>query len=170
MMNKKILICGKGRSGKDTLCEILRDKYGMTFASSSWTAAGTFIFDKLKKSHNYQSVSQCFNDRHRGENRKLWYDLITEYNHDDPAKLAKIITSKNDIYCGLRSKTELEECMKQGVVDLTYWVDASDRVSYKEGSDSITITKDDCMHIINNNGTIEELERHADQIYQRVIM
>jgi dephospho-CoA kinase len=167
-MNKKILIAGMARQGKDSLCEILRDKYGLTFASSSYTAAEEFIFDKLKKEKHYQSVSQCFNDRHAGENRKLWFDLITEFNHEDPARLAKIITSKNDIYCGLRSKVELEECMKQGVFDLTFWVDASDRVSYRESPDSITISAKDCMHIIDNNGTLDDLEAQADKIYQMI--
>ena len=43
-MNKKLLVIGHGRHGKDTVCEILRDHYGYTFESSSQFCSKLFIY------------------------------------------------------------------------------------------------------------------------------
>ena len=34
-LKMKLMVMGYGRHGKDTVCEILKEKYGMTFKSSS---------------------------------------------------------------------------------------------------------------------------------------
>ena len=39
----RLLILGHCRHGKDTLAEILRDEFGMTFESSSQSAADIFL-------------------------------------------------------------------------------------------------------------------------------
>lgn len=155
----KLLIGGMGRSGKDTACEILEEQFGMTFTSSSWAAAEIFIFEQLRLHHNYKTVQECFDDRHSGDNRMLWYDMITEYNTDDKARLAKDILKKSDIYCGLRSKEELDECKRQGVFDLTIWIEATDRIGITESSGSITVTKDDFDIIIENNTSLTDFEQ-----------
>lgn len=167
-MKTKILLAGQGRSGKDTLCEILAEKYGMTFTSSSWAMAQEFIFDEMKDTHGYKTVEECFNDRHTDNNRVIWYNLISDYNKDDPARLAKLILSKHDIYCGLRSKRELDECYRQGIFDLTFWVDASKRVEYVEDKSSISITSEDCHYVLDNNSDLANLERQADFVWDRV--
>lgn len=167
-MKTKILIAGQGRHGKDELCSILNKKYGLTYTSSSWMAAEKFIYDKMKDTHGYSSVEECFNDRHTDDNRALWYQYITEYNKDDPARLAKQIVAENDIYCGLRSKRELDECYRQGVFHLTFWVDASERVEFVEGSDSISIGPEDCHFTLFNNTDLAHLEREADFVWEQV--
>jgi len=43
----KLLVIGHGRHGKDTVCEILRDKYGFSFESSSQFCSKLFIFDMV---------------------------------------------------------------------------------------------------------------------------
>ena len=168
MKQIKILICAEGRHGKDTLCEILNEKYGLSFASSSYTAAEEFIFDKMKDSHGYKTVQECFDDRHTGDNRRIWYELISEFNKDDKARLAKIILSKNDIYCGLRSKEELDECIRQNLFDLTFWVDATKRLGHTEDKSSITITKEDCLYVLDNNSDLANLERQAEFVWDRI--
>lgn len=166
MGNKKILICGLGTHGKDSAAEILRDKYGMTFQSSSYAAAELFIFDIMKDEYGYATVDECFNDRH--SHRDLWYQLICEYNKEDKAKLAKYIVSKSDIYVGMRDKEELMECRKQGVFDIVYWVDASLRVAYREPESSCNITPDMADYTVDNNGSLKQLEYYADAIYGMV--
>jgi hypothetical protein len=52
----KLLVVGYGRHGKDTVCDILDQKYGLTFSSSSWFCAERFIFDALKEEHGYTTV------------------------------------------------------------------------------------------------------------------
>ena len=52
MQRKKLLVIGHGRHGKDTVCEILRDKYGYSFESSSQFCSKLFIYEMLKKKYN----------------------------------------------------------------------------------------------------------------------
>lgn len=154
MENKiKLLIISGQRSGKDTLAEILRDNFGISFRSSSQACADIFIYDLLKDKYGYKTPEECFNDRvnHRPE----WYQMICDYNKDDKAKLAKEILKYNNTYVGMRDHDEIKECRKQGLFDLIIWVDASKRVP-EEDSTSFNITKADADIIIENNGTKEE--------------
>lgn len=149
----KICVLGKGRHGKDTVCELLRDFAGLTFESSS-KICSSFVFEDLRDKYGYASIEECYNDRHN--HRKEWHDLISNFNGKDPARLTKLILSHNDIYCGLRSKRELDAA--SGLFDLIIWVSANERVgSDTESSDSITVTKDDADIIIENNGSVEDL-------------
>lgn len=150
---KKLLILGHKRHGKDTCAELLRDFIGVTFSSSSEKAVEIFIFDALKQKYGYTTPMECFLDRinHRAE----WYDLICEYNKDDKAKLAKEILLESDCYVGMRSGEEIKECVSQGLFDLIIWIDASERLPL-EPSDSFDIDKSYADVIIDNNGTEEE--------------
>ncbi len=161
-----VLITGLGRHGKDSLCEILRDQYGYKFVSSSFFAAKEFIFDRLKDINGYETVEDCFNDRHSGNNRAMWHDLICEYNKENKARLAKRIMQDNDIYCGMRCINELNECKRQSVFDITVWVDATERVGITEGPESISITKEDCDIIVYNNGPEHLLSEVALKLHR----
>jgi hypothetical protein len=154
----KLLIIGHKRHAKDTLAEIFRDKFGLTFESSSQAAANIFLYDLLKDKYGYKTSEECFEDRvnHRPE----WYKAICEYNIEDKARLAKGILKRTQCYVGMRDRDEIEECLSQGLFDLIIWVDASDRLPL-ENSSSFNIDKS-CAHIIiENNGTLEEFEEKA---------
>jgi len=150
----KLLIIGNGRHGKDTVAEILRDEYQMTFKSSSLAAAEIFLYDALKDKYNYQTPEECFEDR--ANHRPEWYEMICDYNNLDKAKLAKSILKEADCYVGMRDRGEIVECLKQGVFELVIWVDASDRLPLEPAS-SFNIDKSCADIIIENNGTLEEL-------------
>ena len=47
MKNKKLLIVGHGRHGKDTMAEILNEHFKFEFMSSSMSAAKIFIFPRV---------------------------------------------------------------------------------------------------------------------------
>jgi dephospho-CoA kinase len=149
----KLLIIGHGRHGKDTMAELLEDKYGMTFRSSSIAASEIFIYEKIKEKYDYVDAADCFHDRcnHRAE----WYNMICEYNKHDRAKLAKDILKDSDCYVGMRDLSEIDECMKQRVFDLIVWVDASERLP-KECSNSFNVPKNRADVVIYNNGTFAE--------------
>lgn len=153
MKNKKLLLLGNMRWGKDTMAEILNNLYGYTFQSSSQAAADIFIFDELKDKYGYETPEECFEDRvnHRAE----WYNLICDYNKDDRARLAKGILEKSDCYVGMRDRDEIEECMRQGLFDLIVWVDASKRLP-EEDKSSFNIDKSCADVIVDNNGTLVE--------------
>jgi len=104
-MNKKLLIIGHARHGKDTCAEILQEHYGLSFMSSSQAAANIFIYDELKGKYDYTTPEQCFEDRMN--HRKEWYDLICGFNITDKAALAKEILKINDCYVGMRDHREI---------------------------------------------------------------
>lgn len=162
----KILIIGSARHGKDSLAEILEEEYNLGFKSSSQAAAEIFIYSVLKEVHKYKTPEECFEDRvnHRAE----WHQLISDYNKEDRARLAKGILEHSDCYVGMRCHKEIAECRKQGLFDLVVWVDASERLP-KEGKDSFNIEKSNADLIIENNGTLEEFEEKVKRIFSIIL-
>jgi len=146
--NIKILVLGHCRHGKDTFAELLNEHFGLTFKSSSQSAADIFLYDALKDKYGYKTSEECFEDRvnHRAE----WKDLICDYNKDDRAKLAKEILKNSDCYVGMRDREEINECMRQGLFDLIIWVDATGRLP-EEPASSFDIDKSCADIIIENN-------------------
>lgn len=162
------MILGSARHGKDSMAEILRDEFGMTFESSSQSAADIFLYDLLKEKYGYETSEECFEDRHN--HRQEWYEAIKEYNQYDKAKLAKGILDRADCYVGMRDREEIRECIKQGLFDLIVWVDASDRLP-EEPATSFNIDRSCADVIIENNGTYEEFYekvlRFGNTIYNK---
>lgn len=157
----KVLIIGYKRSGKDTLAEIWKERFGIKYESSSMAAARLFIYDELKDKYDYSSFEECYEDRMN--RRKEWYDLITNFNSEDPARLAKIMLETSDVYVGMRSDIEVNSCKEQKTFDMIVWVDAEERVG-KESTESCTVTKEDAYILITNNGTKEDFRVKANKL------
>ena len=160
-MKKKLLVIGHGRHGKDTVCEILRDKYGYSFESSSQFCSKLFIYDMLKDKYGYANEEECYTDRHN--HRAEWYDAICDYNVPDAARLGREIFKAHDIYCGLRNKREFFAMQNTSVFDYAIWVDRSNHLP-PESKDSMSLEQWMADFTIDNNGTIEELEFNIDQL------
>lgn len=160
-MKRKLLIIGHARHGKDTVAEFFRELHGYTFQSSSSAAADIFLYESLKEKYGYQDYMECYADR--VNKRKEWHDAICEFNAEDKARLAKEIMRENDIYVGMRSDVECQECLEQGVFDFVIGV-YNPRVPYesKESFD-INIWKESNL-IIPNAGTLEELKERVWRI------
>lgn len=159
----KVIICGTARMGKDTFAEILRDKHGVTFEGSSSIAARLFIYNALKDIMGYSSLGECYEDRHNW--RPLWSNLIKAFNRDNPTRLLEEGLKKGHLYIGLRDSDAVAKAVDEGLVDLIVWVDAGERVSYREGKDSMDITIDIADVVVDNNGTYEDLVKKADEFY-----
>lgn len=157
----KLLIIGHGRHGKDTVCEMLRDRYGYSFESSSKFCSTLFIYDKLKELYGYKTEEQCYADRHN--HRSEWYDAICAYNVPDAARLGREMFDAYDIYCGLRNKKEFHAMKNTGVFDYAIWVDRSDHLP-PESKDSMSLEPWMADFTIDNNGTLEELEFNLDRL------
>ena len=155
MHKKKLLVIGHGRHGKDTVCEILRDKYGYSFESSSKFCSKRFIYDMLKKKYNYNDEEECYADRHN--HRAEWYNAICDYNQPDAVKLGSDIFHEHDIYCGLRNKREYFAMRNTGVFDYAIWVDRSDYLP-PESEESMSLKPWMADYHIDNNGTLNDLE------------
>lgn len=161
----KIILVGHGRHGKDTVADILHRKYGLSFRSSSEFCAKNVVFPALKDRYGYRSVEQCFNDRHN--HRAEWYDLIAAYCREDAAKLGKEILEQSDIYCGLRNKREFHALRNGRHFNVSIWVDRSDHLPPEDGaSNSIEPWMAD--YVIDNNGTLDQLEFEVDRLYRRL--
>lgn len=157
----KLLIIGHARHGKDTVSEMLHEMYGLSFQSSSYYCAEKFIFDELKHRYNYNTVRECYDDRHA--HRREWYQLIRNYNLNDDAKLGRDILSEYDVYCGLRDVDELVAIKKEGIVDNIIWVDRS-KVLPNESNQSMTLTSKHADIVIDNNGSLEHLENQVKKM------
>jgi hypothetical protein len=162
----KLLVIGHGRHGKDTVCEILRDKYGFSFESSSQFCSKLFIFDMLKDKYGYYNEEECYADRH--SHRAEWYDAICNYNVPDAAKLGQEIFKAHDIYCGLRNKREFFAMKNTGVFDYAIWVDRSMHLPL-ESTDSMSLEQWMADYTIDNNGSLQDLEFNTTQLLSFIL-
>ena len=157
----KLLIIGHGRHGKDTVCDLLRDKYAYSFESSSQFCSKLFIYNDLKDKYGYANEEECYADRHN--HRAEWYNAICDYNVPDPARLGREMFNAYDIYCGLRNKKEYHAMRNTEVFDYAIWVDRSDYLPL-ESKDSMSLEQWMADYTIDNNGTLEDLQFNIDQL------
>lgn len=181
----KFMVIGHARHGKDTVCEALRDEYGLRFQSSSMYCAENAVWPLLQNANAsraflagftgdkreelsielvrmrakaYDTVLDCFEDR--TQHRTLWYEAISAYNAEDQARLARGLYETSDVYCGLRSRREFHAIRNEGLVDLVIWVDAQDRMP-PEPIESCTVEPWMADYVVDNNGSEEELRRNV---------
>ncbi len=164
-MKLKLLVIGHGRHGKDTVCEMLRDKYGYSFESSSKFCSKLFIYNDLKDKYGYSDEEECYADRHN--HRQEWYNAICDYNVPNAATLGKEMFAAYDIYCGLRNKREFFAMQNTGVFDYCIWVDRSDQLP-PESKNSMSLEQWMADYTIDNNGTLEELEFNLAQLIEHI--
>lgn len=167
-MKPKLMVIGYARHGKDTVCAILRDTYGLTFESSSHFVAECAVKPYLEaKGVTYKNFDEMYADRvnHRAD----WFDAIKAYNTPDRTRLGRALFEKYDIYCGIRNSEELGALRAKGVMDFTIWVDASKRHPPEDKS-SNTLTPDHADYIIDNNGTLDDLKINTMRTYHQAVM
>lgn len=158
----KLMILGHGRHGKDTVAEILQKKYGMSFQSSSYAAASIVMMPYFANLGTpYENVDVCYADRHN--HRKEWYEQILNFNHDNLHKLMSMIYEKHDIYVGIRSWREYMSGRNAGVFDYAIWVDRHEHCP-PESKDSCTVEPWMADYVLDNNGTLEDLEKKLSEL------
>lgn len=157
----KILILGHMRHGKTTVAEMMLEEYGLTFKDSSMACAEIFIYDELKEKYNYSSFEQCYEDRK--QHRDEWFKMICDYNYPDKARLGKEILSRADMYVGMRSNEELQECKKQGIFNLIIGVYRPLFPEEPMSSFDIDIWKE-CDIVIPNGSDKNELRNRINKL------
>lgn len=151
----KLMVMGFARHGKDTVCEILQERYGLSFVSSSLFAAEEVVYPILKKRYGYTSVEECFEDRY--SHRDEWFNLIKGYGEvNGKDALTKRIFEECDIYCGIRNHHEFLAARDAELFDLAIWVDASKRKP-AEDSESCSVSPYMADLVLDNNGSMEDL-------------
>lgn len=167
----KIILLGYARHGKDTVAEILRDRYGFQFNSSSMFCAERVLLpyfngrpagyspahDRIFR--HYATAEECYEDRVNF--RDVWFDQIEAYNREDPSRLCReMFEAGNDIYVGMRSAIEFKAAQK--LADLVVWVDASGRGLPPEDKSSCTVRQEFADYVLPNNGTLDDLAQAVD--------
>lgn len=170
----KLMILGHARHGKDTVGEWFV-KRGYTFVSSSWFVCEKAVFPAMMRANAknyglsqfpYANAREAFEDRanHRG----FWYRAISDYNRPDAARLGKELFAEYDMYVGLRSARELHALRNAGAFDIAVWVDASERCP-QEPRSSCTVEPWMADYVIDNNGTLEDLDFGLEVLYNKRI-
>lgn len=151
----KLIVVGHGRHGKDTFAEMLVEQCpGISTMSSSWFALEKVVFPVI--GGDYGSLQECYDDRIN--RREEWFKLIRGFNDGDRARLARELFQEHQIYVGMRCRDEF--LAARHLSDLTIWIDRSE-VLPPEPATSLTIRKDDCDIIIDNNGSLADLSLRA---------
>lgn len=152
----KLLVLGHARHGKDTTCDLLRKLYGLSFVSSSFFVGEKAVRPWLEsRGIIYPYMDACYSDR--VNHRAAWFDAIAEYNRIDKARLGRELFKQYDIYCGLRNVEEFLALKAEKAFDVCLWVDRSSHAP-AELTTSFNIGLSFADYIIDNNGTIEDLE------------
>lgn len=176
MTKPKLLILGHARHGKDTVGDWFVKK-GYTFVSSSRFVGEKVVYPYFLEREGlkpgpcasdrwptFRDFEHCFETRH--EWRSVWYDAIAAYNRPDRSRLGRELFAEYDMYVGLRNYHELEALRLHKAFDLCIWVDASERVE-PEPSSSCTVTPAQADVIIDNNGTLDDLDKTLEVLYNK---
>lgn len=169
----KLMLMGHGRSGKDVAAEQMKLMFDMSYVSSSRYACAVHVFPRLKElaglrsdTPEYVTEEECYADRHN--HRALWYDLIKEYNAGDGTRLGREIFRAIDVYVGVRSSREFHALRNTNSFDYAIWVDAFERTGYAEGRDSCTVEPWMADYVVDNNGSIEDLEQNISNLITNI--
>ena len=161
----KLLIIGHARHGKDTFAELLRDKLGLAFTSSSKFVGEECIWP-IWGHERYPDFQSMFDDR--VNHRKLWADLISAYNTPDKTRTAKTMLDRGfDMYVGMRRMDEFVACNHAKLFDYVIWVDASKRLP-PEGADSNELIPNLAHLFVDNNGPLEALNEYIDLLQKKL--
>ena len=151
-MPLNIMILGHAEHGKDEAGKILAHYLKYEYRSSSLFVCEKAVFPTLSKKYGYKTVQECYEDRDTC--RPEWYYLISKYCEGDEARMIRELYAEAQIYIGCRRRTEFLAGRK--FIDLTIWVDASERKP-PESEESCTVTKADADIVLDNNGTVADL-------------
>ena len=141
------MLIGYGRSGKGTFCKVARNKFDLKAKSSSRMACEMSLYEKFKPIYGYSDIEECYSDRHN--KRDIWYQEICKICTPDKTVLGRAIFEDHHIYDGCRDRDELNAMKEAGIVDVTIWVDAGNRIA-PESKSSMNITIDDADIVITN--------------------
>lgn len=162
----KLLIIGHARHGKDTVAEILRDLYGLTFESSSHYVGQKAVWPFWGQ-ERYETFDQMFADR--VNYRETWSNLIKAYNTPDLTRTGRgmIVEDGLDMYVGMRDSEEFQACQEEGLFTHVIWVDALERHP-PENNPKMTMTREMADIIIDNNGSLADLEQKVADLAENL--
>ena len=160
MRRPRLLILGYARHGKDTVAEILHRKHGFRFISSSEFVGREIIWEQWGQ-FRYATFEAMFEDRVSW--RELWMQMIAAFNSPQKDRTARTMLERGyDLYVGMRRCDELQA--SRHLFDHIIWVDRSKHLPPETGSMDITRENAQPDFVIDNNGTLEDLENNVEEL------
>lgn len=167
-IKKKLIITGHGECGKGEVCKIFRELGYDSISSSEFAAP--YVFEKVGKAMGYDNHLEFWEHRRDSpEMRAIWFNKIVEYNTPDLSHLGTNLFKVYDIYDGIRNLDELRALEESNAFDFSIWVDASERVE-PESSKSMTVKREHCQKILDNNGPVEDLRERVYDFYLKYLV
>ena len=130
---------GPGRAGKDEASIWLSTNFQVDYSGSVSEFVCPLIAYALGRGER-----EVYDSRH--DDRMFWYQFCNGLRRYDPAFLVKMCLAEGDIIAGIRGAAELEACMAQGVIDVSFWID-NPRV---DTDPTLEYLIDDCDFVIRN--------------------
>jgi dephospho-CoA kinase len=164
-MSKRILIIGHAQHGKDTVAEILRDDYGVKFASSSRFAIEKAVWPMVDGKGPWISPEQLYTDR--ANHREMLFHAIRAYNLiPGPSLAEQMFREGYDCYVGMRSADEYME--SRGSFQHVIWVSAQGRKPL-EPETSMELQPYMADHILDNNQDLDHLRKEVWWLAENVL-
>ena len=158
------MILGYARHGKDTVADILVKSFGLKKGDSSRFAGKQVMLPYFESiGIHYADFEECYKDR--VNHRQEWFEQIAAYNTPDNARLAREIYQVSDMYVGMRRKEEFDAVKNARLFDYAIWVDATKRGIPVEPFTSNTMNPSMAGYVIDNSGTLEQLEIKTRALY-----
>jgi hypothetical protein len=112
----KLALCGPSKCGKDEVARWLHRNTSLRYTMATSEVIAPVAAERLGI-----SVEVAFATRHR--HRDLWRAIGDELRVNDPAYLARRVLADGDLLVGVRSLGEITTAQREGMVDLTVWID-----------------------------------------------
>lgn len=147
----RIAIAGYGRHGKDEAGQILGRISSLRYGGSTSWAALPFVAREL-------GIAPQVAWETRYQYREFWKSYCNFLRRNDSCFLTRLVLENADIVCGFRGRPELDALRSSKLVDRIVWIDASRRIN-SEPDPTVDFGPEDCDEILDNNGTLEQLQK-----------
>lgn len=158
-----LVFLGHSRCGKDTCVSELAKLTTLVPATSVSAAMAPLLAWSLDK-----PTPLAFEERHN--DREYWYEWINafrrKYRPDTPTRMA---LAYGDMVAGIRSKDELEACVKNDVTNVLVWVDravAPDPTLEFTYEDVLRLNREtgSAAVFVDNNGSLDDLKNEMAKL------
>lgn len=159
-MNKRILICGFGRCGKDTAAEMLEKITRIPYAGSTSWAAKELVARRLgvhpqvawhtRHQHREAWKVEC-DDLRKNDQTLLIRRALESVNED---KSAGILAGWTGIVAGVRDRLELRASKEEKIFNHILWIE---RPGVPRDF-TVTFDMEDCDETVVNDGTLDDLQ------------